>query len=76
MDQHEIRERFRRHPPADAGVAASHDRISAECEAVAQFLITIIPPSRELSLAVTHLEDAAMWANKGLARTQGYGHGE
>lgn len=76
VDRHEVRERFVRHPPTDQGVTDSHRRISVGCESVAQYLITVIPPCRELDKAVELLEDAAMWANKGLARTQGYGHGE
>lgn len=32
------------------------------------FIVTDVPSSRERSLALTKLEEAAMWVNKGLSR--------
>lgn len=34
----------------------------------AEDVIELIPEGREASLAVTHLEEALMWANKAVAR--------
>jgi hypothetical protein len=36
--------------------------------AVAVILDAYVPDSRELSLAITHLEEATFWANAGIAR--------
>lgn len=33
-------------------------------------LLSIIPHSRERALAITKLEESAMWANKGVVATQ------
>ena len=35
---------------------------------LAEFINSAVEPSRELSLALTHLEEALMWAGKGLFR--------
>jgi hypothetical protein len=35
---------------------------------LADFVNQTVPESREKSLAITHLEDAVMWANKAVAR--------
>jgi hypothetical protein len=33
-------------------------------------LLSLVPAGRELSLALTKLEEAMMWANDGIARNQ------
>ena len=38
--------------------AATYEQALREC----------VPPGRELSIAVTKLEETAMWANKGVSR--------
>lgn len=73
VDQQEITARFSEHPPSDERVAAAHKRIRLLGYDLTMELNSIVPESRELSLAITHIENAVMWANKGLARTQGYG---
>lgn len=39
------------------------------CSDLYSFFMTL-PPSRERAVAITNLEQAAMWANKGIAFTQ------
>ena len=36
-------------------------------KALALDILEMVPPSREQSLAITKLEEAIMWANKGIA---------
>lgn len=36
----------------------------------AKLLVHTCPPSRELSLALTHLEESVMWANASIARSE------
>lgn len=36
-------------------------------KALAMDILTMVPPGREQSLAITKLEEAIMWANKGIA---------
>lgn len=38
-----------------------------EAKALALSILKYTPSSREQSLAITHLEDAIMWANKAIA---------
>lgn len=56
--------------------APAHDQlvrygsIRAEAKEFADLLLRICPESRELSLALTHLEEASMWANASIARNE------
>lgn len=34
---------------------------------LAVLILTLVPPSREQSVAITRLEEVIMWANKGIA---------
>ena len=36
------------------------------CKALNTLLMTVVPPSRERSLAITKLEEVSMWANKAI----------
>lgn len=38
-----------------------------EAKALALDILQMVPPGREQSLAITKLEEAIMWANKGIA---------
>lgn len=38
-----------------------------EAKALALSILKYTPPSREQSLAITHLEESIMWANKAIA---------
>jgi len=54
--------------PADAERGRMHDLVRRHCGQLAQDLIEIVPEGRELSLALTNLEQTMMWANAGIAR--------
>jgi hypothetical protein len=62
--------RFGYHPPTTDLVREAHERARAVCRQAADDLLDLIPESagREAALVVTHLEDAMMWANAGIAR--------
>lgn len=60
---------FTYHPPKPDQVPR-YTRIRDEAKALALRLASDCPPSRELSLALTHLEDAVMWANAAIARNE------
>lgn len=49
-------------PPDEA--LSLQANIKRAVTALAEYLATEIEPSRELSLALTHLEEALMWAGK------------
>jgi len=45
-------------------------RIRDKAHELAILISELCPPSRELSLALTHLEDSTMWANASIARNE------
>lgn len=49
---------------------ARYIAIRAEAKGYAEFLMQLCPPSRELSLALTRLEEAVMFANASIARNE------
>lgn len=59
--------RFTYHPPKD-GQADKYHVIRENALEIAKGLVTACPPSRELSLALTKLEEAVFWANAAIAR--------
>lgn len=66
----EIHDRFSFHPALSETRRNQHDHVRQLLERTAMSLAGNLPnPSRELSLAVTCLEDAMHWANKALARS-------
>lgn len=70
LSDEDIVHRTAHHPPRDAGVMTAHELIRA---ATADFLSAVrdnSPPSREQTLAITKAEEAMMWANAAIARTQ------
>lgn len=58
------------HPPADAEVVARFEAIRVEAKTLGHLLIDTCPPSRELSLALTALEQAVMYGVAAIARNQ------
>jgi hypothetical protein len=66
-DDADLVNRFTYHPPKD-GQAARYETIRAQGLALARHISDSTPASREQSLALTHLEDAVMWANAAIAR--------
>lgn len=64
-----IQRDFTYHPPATATVVRLHEDTRRDFRSLAFALVTRGPtPSRELSLALTALEEACFWANANIAR--------
>lgn len=64
----DLENRFSYHPPESEVVKILHEDIRGLHLNVAQFLNAELPQSRELSTAITKLEESMMWANAALAR--------
>ena len=60
---------FTYHPPA-AGQPQRYEALRAKAKELAMLIAETTPPSREQSLALTHLETAVMWANAAIARNE------
>lgn len=70
MDQRErIENNFRNHT-VTAEQAESLGLVRETCKDVAVMLIQHCPDSRELSLALTKLEEVMFWADAAIARTR------
>lgn len=67
MDSADLANRFTYHAPKD-GQAERYQGIRSRALDFAALLNQQCPESREKSLAITHLEDAVMWANAAIAR--------
>jgi hypothetical protein len=67
VQDHDLVNRFSYHPPKD-GQADLYERIRREGLEFARLLNSYVPASRELSLAITALEQTVMWANAAIAR--------
>lgn len=63
----DIENRFTYHKPK-AGQPELYEQIRKVALEYANFLVIAVPPSRELSLALTKLEECVMHANAGIAR--------
>lgn len=59
---------FTYHPPKGDDQTMRYTAIRAAGASLADLLVHTCPPSRELSLALTNLEQAVMWANSAIAR--------
>jgi len=70
LDDQDIEKRFTYHTPT-ADQPEKYGRIRDEAKALAVTLNDLCPPSRELSVALTALEDSVMWANAAIARNEG-----
>ena len=57
------------HPPKE-GQPAKYEFLRMQGNHLSQHLNTHCPPSRELSLAQTKLEEAIFWANAAIARNE------
>lgn len=63
----ELQNRFTYRPPKP-GQPETYEKIRSEALTLAIFLTMKCPQSRELSLALTHLDDVVFWANASIAR--------
>lgn len=69
ISQEELESRFTYHPPKD-GQPQRYQEIRSAGLLLARLLNAECPASREASLALTHLEQAVMWANAAIARNE------
>jgi len=69
MDSADLERRFTYHAPK-GDQAVRYSSIRQEACALANVIDDLAPDSREKSLAITHLEDAVMWANAAIARNE------
>lgn len=63
----ELRKRFFYHPPRDAVAVSAHEAVSELTYGLAIELVKVCPQGRNLSLALTALEDVRMRANAAIA---------
>ena len=64
-----IEKTFSYHPPKD-DQPQRYVVIRDAAKGLATLIVTCVPPSRELSLALTALEEVVMQANAGIARNE------
>lgn len=65
----DLENRFTYHPPKD-DQQIRYEMIRDRALNFAEFIDEKCPDSREKSLALTHLENAVMWANASIARNE------
>ena len=63
----ELHKRFTYHPPKE-GQPEIYEDIRSRARNYAMYISQICPESRELSLAITKLEEVVFWANASIAR--------
>lgn len=63
----DLQNRFTYHAP-HPDQRPRYEALRAKAKELAEMVVRYTPPSREQSLALTHLEDTTMWANAGIAR--------
>lgn len=68
-DEKRLNNNFTYHAPKETQ-PERYEMIRTEAKNFASNLMRNCPPSRELSLALTALEDAVMWANASIARNE------
>jgi len=65
----QIEKAFTYHAPK-ADQPGRYEQIRSQAKTLANTLAQCCPPSRELSLAMTKLEEVVMWANAAIARNE------
>ena len=68
-DAKNIDNNFVYHPPIDHQMGR-YNFLRENAKEFAKLLTTLCPASRELSLALTKLEEAVFWANASIARNE------
>ena len=68
MTPEELVVRFTYHPPVTDDQKLFYEDYRKKLYAVADYLTFVLPESRELSLAITALEEACFWGNACAAR--------
>lgn len=67
ITQDDLNRRFTYHAPKP-GQPEKYQRIRDKAKELAELIVAEAPDSREVSLAITHLEDAVYCANAAIAR--------
>ena len=70
----DLNNRFSFHPADTEAKATLHEDVRAVVRDAADYVTENIQPSRELSLALTKLEEAMFWANAAVARMDEMGN--
>lgn len=65
----DLAKRFTYHRP-QGDQPERYAALREDAHLLARLIVVLTPPSREQSLALTHLEDAVMWANASIARNE------
>lgn len=68
ITEDDLDNRFTYHPPTNPAVRRRHERAREIARTTAELLVDVMPPGREASLAITHLEESLFWANAAIAR--------
>ena len=69
MEEKELNKRFTYHAPKN-DQPARYIEVRSQAKIFASLLIEQCPESRELSLALTKLEESVFWANASIARNE------
>ena len=69
VDSKKLENNFKYHAPKD-DQAVRYEKVRGAAKEFAKTLTALCPPSRELSVALTELETAVMWANASIARNE------
>lgn len=67
----DLENRFARHPANTLEKQNAHGSVRMKCLELAYFVKNSVPPGREQSLALTHIEEVMLWSNAGIARNNG-----
>lgn len=67
--QEDLNNRFRYHAPK-SNQPERYVAIRDKAKELAELVVSLTPKSREQSVALTQIEDAAMWANAAIARNE------
>jgi hypothetical protein len=65
----ELQHRFRFHARSRDVAGDQHALVREGCLKLALLMNDLLPDGREKAIVMTHLEDAMMWANAGIARS-------
>lgn len=66
----DLANRFMFHPPKNAAQGQKYEMVRSIAHSVAVAVSDMTVPSRELSLAITKLEEFMFWANAAIARNE------
>ena len=69
VDRNRLDKDFTYHPPT-SDQAGRYIEIRGSAKLVAELLMRCCPPSRELSVALTKLDEVVMFANAAIARNE------